>query len=1178
MRVKIFRWIIPVSFLYLFFWSTELHSQSWLRNIENPGKGVQNREDFLELKDAFENYWSTKTDQRGQGYKPFKRWEWMMDSRLLSGKDRNTALWEAYIEKLTSKNSQDGNWVSRPIGTPPLDIRSGYPVGNGRIDCIEFHPTNPLIFFVGSPTGGLWKTIDGGATWATLTDNLPVIGISDIAIHPQHPDTIFIATGDRDAGEVYSIGVMKSTDGGITWNTTGLSFNLTAKNIVNRLLIRPDQPDTLIAATRNGIYLLSEGGATIRQVYPGHFKDLEFRPGFPREIYAASYSYGYSSVYKSTDGGLTFQESFGTIDNQQIRRIELAVTEAAPDNVYALCANKEDSGFEGLYISRDSGVVWQAFTNTSLNLLGTNPDGSSTGGQGWYDLSLAVAPDDENKVFVGGINIWKTIGGTVWNIVSYGYPEFVGSSIPYVHVDQHILEHSPLTGELYSGNDGGLSKTVNNGASWTDLSEGLEITQIYRIGLSATQPNLYLMGTQDNSTIRYKQNEHLVVKGADGMECIIDYSDTNIMYASSQRGNLERSFSGGFSFDPIKPNSNDAGAWVTPYVMHPYNPNIILAGYSSLYRTDNQGNDWTNLTSNLTGDIKLTSIAMAPSDPKYMYISTNKNIWKTVDNGSSWTQITTGIPLASSVITSIAVSEYDPMKIWVALSNYNYSNKVFTSDDGGMNWNNYSDGLPNVPANCIIIEKDRNGALYVGTDLGVYFRNRDLDTWINFNNGLPNVIVNELEIYYPQSKIRAATYGRGLWESDLYTPVIPPLYAEFSKTRSEICDEGTITLVSHSSASDSLEWILSGSSNVVYSATRDTAFATYTQTGLKDIGLIAFRNGTSDTLIRNGYILVDSSIELYLESISAYFWRGDTTLLIASGGDNYQWSPSEGLQQTTNGVIKVSPDTTTRYYVTATDGLCTVTDSIDLIVHQNNLIRFATPLSLGENGPFLNNQATIASNEPHPPAGECVSQTEWCDEWGTGTDILANSVWFTLEGPPLGVASFETTGFDAQIAVYDAVNADSILNGKYTILAANDDKSTQDFNAGIQRIENLIPGKTYWVQVDGSGGNKQGSFSLFYYNTALGIDPGPEEVSGPEMLIYPNPSPGSFHLRIQSGSFSDGTLTIYNLQGKIVYSDKFPLNIGSFETEIQLPQPVPGIYLVKVVTQNWTRVEKVQIQ
>ena len=1165
-----------IIFMVLTF-STHVHAQPWLREVKPPEKGILDTGDYLELKQAFHKYWENHPIERGKGYKPFSRWEWMMDARLASSTDRSAILWEEYLHKMGTKNgNMDGTWMQIPLVTPPTDL-DGYIVGSGRIDCIEFHPKDPETFYVGSPTGGLWKTTNGGLTWVTLTDQLPSMGIADIAIHPEHPDTIYIATGDRDAGEVYSVGILKSTDGGQTWNTTALNYSQSQKNIFNRLLIRPDQPDTLIAASNFGIYLLSNGGDDFTFIRSGHFKDLEFKPGSPRVIYAASYSFGFSSVLKSIDGGKSFQFSFGDIETDDIRRIELAVTPANPERVYALCANTENSGFQGIYTSMDAGDTWAPFAPTTRNLLGTLPDGSDEGGQGWYDLSLAVSPSNETEVYVGGINIWKTTG-SVWGLVSFGYPEFGISNAPYVHVDQHILEYHPLNETLYSGNDGGIYYTDDDGDSWTDISAGLEILQIYRIGLSATRPDLFLMGSQDNSTIRGRRDDFKVVLGADGMECIVDYSDTNILYASSQRGNIRRSKNGGSFFESIKPLPTLTGAWVTPYILDPNDPKTIAVGYTDVYLSHNRGDSWTAIGANLSGGNQFKALAIAPGHSSYIYAATDKNIWRTENKGESWIPITTGLPISTSVITYIAVSQYDPLTIWVTLSNYTANRKVYTSHDGGNSWTNYSDGLPNVPVNTIVVEYNSNLGLYVGTDLGVYYRNKDMDTWEDFSSGLPNVIVNELEIFYPDKKLRAGTYGRGLWETDLYEPETPPLYAEFSRSRTEGCIEGTFKFINHSSDSDSLKWILEGAATITFPSSKDTALVTYDQIGDKQIGLIAFRDGNSDTLIRSDFVTVISSIDIQITSAAgAYYWRGDTTTLIATGGDNFSWSPSEGLLQTTGSRVEAAPESTTKYYVTANDGQCTDIDSLVINVYQNNLIQYALPLSIGENGPYFNYNATIETNEPHPPAGECVSQTEWCDEFGTGQDILANSIWFTFEGPPLEVASFETEGFDTQIAVYDAVNADSILAGHYTLLAANDDKSTEDFNAGIQRIDNLTPGKTYWLQVDGSAGNEQGVFSLYFYNTALGIEESPAPIGNTQFLIYPNPNDGSFNMQIQSNQIGEGVLTIYNLQGQMIQKQFIELIPGQLNETIEMPKSTMGIYLVKLVTPEWTEVKKVYI-
>ena len=1183
------RFFIRISALVVYFSiiaiSYPVMAQPWLKKLNNDGVNLENEQDFKEIQKAFNEYWKGKEIERGKGFKPFSRWEYMMQSRTFDDINRSAIMWDAYMEKLKPREElTEGEWNLIGPKVPPVDISTGYIVGAGRIDCIEFHPTDSLIFYIGSPTGGLWKTTDGGNTWVTLTDQLPSMGIADIAIHPQNPDTIFIATGDRDAGDVYSAGVLKSTDGGINWTTTSLSFAQSQQNIVNRLLIRPDQPDTLIAGTNNGIYLLSEAGASSIKILDGNFKDLEFKPFDPSVIYAASYSYGYSSIYRSSDGGLTFSESFTGVENLDIRRIELAVTSAEPDWVYALCVDKESSGFYGIYRSVDSGDNWSNFGTTSKNLLGTNPDGNDDGGQGWYDLALAVSPDKATEVYVGGINIWKSIStGGDWLLVSFGYPEWGVSNAPYVHVDQHILEFHPITQELYSGNDGGIYKTGDLGSSWTDLSSGLEILQIYRIGASASNSELILMGSQDNSSIRLKDSNYEVIYGGDGMECIVDYSNSNIIYASSQRGNIGISNDGGVSFNSIQPNSEDEGGWITPYILHPNNPGTIFAGYGDLYKSDNRGNSWANITSGITSGSKINAIAIAPSNTSYMYMATRSLIWRTTNNGEVWENIKNGLP--QGIITYIAVSQYDPRKIWVTLSNYSSSkerNKVFTSDDAGNTWVNYSKGLPDLPANCIVFEENSNSALYVGTDLGVYYRNRDMDSWVDFSEGLPNVIVNELEIFYPDFIIRAGTYGRGLWESKLYSAGISPLFAEFSTDKYSVCVEGEIKLINHStSTTDSIAWFFDADAVTQFSSNKDTAFVRFGQEGDKNITLIAYKNGDADTLSRAAYISVNMDLDFSVFSSSGdYFWRGDTTLLYAIGAESYEWYPEIFLSTTNGDQVSAFPNTNTTIYVTGTEGQCSLTDSIKIEVNQNNLVRYALPLDLGENGPYINFGASIEVGEPHPPLEDCNSQTDWCDEFGDGLNVLANSVWFTFQGTATGNISIDSRGFDNQIAVYDSPHPDSILVGNYSLLAANDDYNGTEFNysAAITHISNLQSGKIYWVQVDGSGGNDEGEFYLYLYNNPLDIP----KIERPEELnhfnIFPNPSSGDFSISINSIKFENAQIQVYSLQGKIVYSKNINLSGANQELQISLDNNATGLYLVKLSSESWTETRKILIE
>jgi len=386
--------------------------------------------------------------------------------------------------------------------------------------------------------------------------------------------------------------------------------------------------------------------------------------------------------------------------------------------------------------------------------------------------------------------------------------------------------------------------------------------------------------------------------------------------------------------------------------------------------SDNQGESWTNITNGITAGQLIKAITIAPSSPDNIYIATSGLIWRTTDGGASWRVIKSNLP--SGVITYIAVSQYDPQKIWVSLSNYSSSkdrNKVFTSDNGGLNWINYSKGLPNVPVNCVVYENDSKSALYAGTDLGVYYRNREMDSWVNFNNQLPNVIVNELEIFYPERKIRAATYGRGIWESELYSPETPLLYAEFSTNKYSACVNGMFRFTNHSSAnSDSLNWVFDSDASFVLSPSKDTAYVSFSERGEKNISLTAYLNEDSDTLARTAYVSVDTTLKITIHSFAGdYFWKGDTTTLSVSGGDSYVWSPASGLEKTTGAIVKAYPDTDIIYFVNATEGQCESIDSIPITVYPNNLAQFASPLEFGENGPFINFAATVEKNEPHLP-------------------------------------------------------------------------------------------------------------------------------------------------------------------------------------------------------------------
>jgi photosystem II stability/assembly factor-like uncharacterized protein len=751
-----------------------LTAQPWMESVKSDSPS------FQELQESFYEYWKDKPIEKGKGYKQFKRWEWYWESRLMpNGEFPPTTItrdeYQKYLEAhpdILNRTTSAANWTFKGPSTTP----GGYN-GLGRINCMAFHPTLPNTFWVGTPAGGLWKTTNGGSTWTTNTDHLPVLGISDIAIDPTNANTIYIATGDGDLGSLYgdgdtkSIGVLKSTNGGTSWNTTGLNWNVTSQKLIRRLIINPDNPQILIAAASDGIWRTTNGGTTWSNVRSGYFIDLEFHPTDPSIVYAATYPAwsGNAQIYRSTNSGASW---LAVATFPDVIRINLAVTPDFPELVDAVCANTE-AGLQGLWYSSNSGASFAQyfFGNNSNNLLHNSYNASGGGGQGHYDLAYAINPNDANDIWLGGINTWNSTDGgsnfylaTMWS----PHPSQNPNATPVVHADKHFIAFHPLVnGTMFDCNDGGIYKTTNGGASWTDLSNGLQISQIYKIGVSQTIANNIICGLQDNGSREIYDNAWYEQTGGDGMECIIDYNDANTEYASYANGVIYRTFNFWEEQTTISeniPGGQPNGAWVTPFVIHPYNPNVLYAGYDRLYQTNDQGNSWSAISPRLTGDL-LRNVAVAPSDPNTIYVATYDTLFLTVNGGFDWYFVPAGIPDAK--ISYIMVDPNNSQRVYVTLSGYSAGNKVYVSPDNGLNWYNYSGSLPNVPVNCIVYQNGTNEALYVGTDVGVFYTDGSLADWVPYQTGLPNVVVTELEISYNNNKLWASTFGRGLWNSDL---------------------------------------------------------------------------------------------------------------------------------------------------------------------------------------------------------------------------------------------------------------------------------------------------------------------------------------------------------------------------------------------------------------------------
>ena len=744
--------------LFLIVYIHKVHAQPWLSD-----GGSHN---FFAIQKEFNDYWQNKTVERGKGWKQFKRWEWYWQDRVDSlGHFPPAGLVLDNFTKFKRENKNAGrilqaNW--QPLG-PQFTI-GGY-AGIGRIGSIAFHPTNSNIIFAGAAGGGLWKSTDGGNSWMTTTDDLASLGVSGIAIHPSDPNTIYLATGDGDGGDNYSIGVVKSTDGGLNFSSTGLNWSTSSYQLIRRILIDADNPAIIMVATSGGIYKSSNNGMTWANVLSGDFYDLEAKPGNGETTWYASTA---NNIYRSTNEGNTWTSVYNVSGSG---RLSLGVSAGNNQYVYALSSLSSNHGFKGLYRSIDSGTSF-TLRSSSPNIMGWAANGTDSGGQGWYDLALAIDPVDAEKVYTGGVNTWKsTNGGTTWTIKTHWSG---ATGVQTVHADKHVLEWQG-TNVLWEGNDGGLYRTPDGGNKWEHKTNGMMISMIYRIGVSQTSSKV-IAGLQDNGTkLRNTNGIWSDVIGGDGMDCAIKNTDANTMYGSLYNGTIYRSTNGGASWADIQANipGVPTGAWVTPYVLNPSNNSNILAAYNEVYSSSDQGTTWTSIgnTTQVGGSTK-TILAVAPSNGSYIYTGNSSVLYRTTNGGSSWSLLTS----PGGGISRLIIHPTDPNIIWCTLSNFSSGQKVLKSVNGGSTWTNLSGNLPNLPANTLVYQNSSSNGIYVGMDMGVYYKDDNMSEWELFADGLPNAEITDLEIDYTNNFILAGTYGRGMWKTELRNTVPACLY------------------------------------------------------------------------------------------------------------------------------------------------------------------------------------------------------------------------------------------------------------------------------------------------------------------------------------------------------------------------------------------------------------------
>ncbi|MCA9741867.1 T9SS type A sorting domain-containing protein [candidate division KSB1 bacterium] len=658
----------------------------------------------------------------------------------------------------------------------------------GRISDIEYNPTDPHIVYAGAATGGVFRSNDGGSSWQPIFDEQAVLPIGDIAIDPAQPRTIYVGTGEANGGHnnFPGGGIFKSIDGGQSWQHAGL----TETTSISRIVVNPLQPNIVYAAAigsyfspdpHRGVYKSDDGGQNWRKVLflsdSAGVIDLVIHPQKPNILFAAgwhrirpatgdvTFTGANSAVFKSVDGGFSWeklgQNSGLPAPDVSIGRIGLTICTEQPDHLYALYSD----GFYhyGLYRTRDGGATWSR-TDQFRGLR------SGTGNLSWYLGQVRVAPDNPEKVFVLDVGLMGSEdGGQTWPIFHLG-----GFGSP--HVDHHALAfHPEKPNHILNGNDGGIYLSTNAGRNWKKAPE-LPITQFYHISHDPSNPERVFGGTQDNGTVRTLTgggNDWDHILGGDGFYVLIDPTDPETIYAESQFGGLAKTRDGGQSWRVVLNgiSVSEPTNWSTPILMDAQNSHILYYGTTRIYKTWDGGESWHAISSALgnSSSATVTTIAPSPTDSAVVYAGTEDGqVWITRDAGGSWLNITNDLPLRW--VTRLRVDPLDAEIAYVTFSGLKWDSPlphVFRTGNGGATWTDISNNLPDAPVNSILVDPVDRNALYVATDIGVYFSGNRGGAWQAFGRGMPMVSVYDLDIDQTNRYLLAGTHGRSIYRIQL---------------------------------------------------------------------------------------------------------------------------------------------------------------------------------------------------------------------------------------------------------------------------------------------------------------------------------------------------------------------------------------------------------------------------
>lgn len=685
----------------------------------------------------------------------------------------------------------------------------GPAIMGGRIDDFAVVEDQPHIIYVGTASGGVWKSENNGITWEPIFDNEAVSSIGDIAIAPSDPNIVWVGTGEANnrQSSSWGNGVYKSTDGGKTWKHMGLSDT----HHIGRIVIHPANPDIVYVAAvgrlwgpnkERGLFKTTDGGKTWKCVLfineDTGVTDVAIDPESPNIIYAATYqrrrtAYGFvgggphSGIYKSIDGGETWKKLKEGLPEGDTGRIGLDIYRKDPRIVYAIIENKDG----GVFRSEDRGETWKKMSST-------NP-------RPMYFSQIRIDPQNDLRIWVLGVQMYYSEDGG---------KTFRTDLVQRIHVDFHAMWINPKNSDhLILGSDGGIHISYDRGKTW-DFINTIPLGQFYEVGYDMRKPYYIYGGLQDNGTwagpsaTRYSigitNEDWYNVAGGDGFYAVVDPNDPTIAYVESQDGNLMRFNLKTGERRSIRPIPRDEKEeyrfnWNSPILISPHNSRVIYYGGNKLFKSTDRGETWTespDLTTNperdkmpimgIIPDEKtlsrhdgvlyygtITTISESPLKEGLLYVGTDDgNVQISKDGGKTWKNLTPkikGVP-PNTYVSRVVASRFEEGRVYVTFDGHrsnDFKPYIFVSNDYGETWESISSNIPHGHCVHVIREGLKNpDLLFVGTEFGAFFSIDRGKNWIRIKSNFPTVPVDDIAIHPREHDLILGTHGRSIWILD----------------------------------------------------------------------------------------------------------------------------------------------------------------------------------------------------------------------------------------------------------------------------------------------------------------------------------------------------------------------------------------------------------------------------